>query len=286
MDIQKSEAFAEGYYASIQVVSEYMKNRWNNLIDPILPKPETGFRDACIKTLFCRAVAWLQTLEKMNHTVCFQAVVSSNRSLMEIVVDLILLHHDKTNHSGWKMYWWGLSEKLKACEETIEFYKGPGMALPDMYEPRQDFINREKAQIEDMRKILWPTKTGHPRRWTGKDLKDDLKQADVLHGDLVKKELTVTLREVYQTEFRLMSWQAHSGVAGVWNVPPESFNMTCGFAFLRSADLGMLCTKIVLKDFGLTDHLQGLDREWNLLKEYRAKAFFDIQTQRLGKMEI
>lgn len=286
MNIQDSEAFAEGCFSSVQIVCEYMKNRWNNLIDPILPKPQTGFRDACIKSLCLRAVAWMQTLEKMNHTVCFQAVVSSNRSLLEIAVDLILLHYDKTNLSGWKMHWWGQSEKLKACEETIDFYRENGIPLPDMYEARQDFIHREKADIERMRTTLWPTKSGHPRRWTGKDLKDDIKQASDLHGNLVKKDLGVTLRELYQTEFRFMSWHAHSGLPGVWDVPAESFSITCGSAFLMSADLGMLCTKIVLKDFGLTDHLPDLDREWDQLKEYRAKASFDVQMQRLGEIEI
>lgn len=286
MELKKAEAIADGKFAGIQIVAGYMKDRWNNLIDPILPNPQTGHRDACIKSLYLRALAWMQTLEKMNHAVCFQAVVSSNRSLLEIAVDLILLHHDKSNHSGWKMYCWGLSEKLKGCEETVSFYQDSNLELPDQYEPRRDFIQREKWNIEHFRKALWPTKTGHPRRWTGQDLKADIREADRLYGNLVKDELGVILSELYVTEFRQMSWQVHSGIAGVNNLPADTFNLLCGIAFMRSADLGMLSTKIVLNDFGLTAQLPKLRDEWDRLKEGRTKSFCDIQLQKLGTLEL
>jgi hypothetical protein len=44
-------------------------------------------------------------------------------------------------------------------------------------------------------------------------------------------------------------------MVGQLNVNLEFFQISCAMAFLRCADLGMLCTKIVLKDFGLVEHL-------------------------------
>lgn len=288
MDIKKSEASAEGFYASTQIVSGYLTDRWNNLINPVLLKHETPNRDACIKSLYLRATAWLKTLTKMDHAVCAQATLAGYRSLIEIVVDLFLLHHDKTNGSGWKVYVWGLSEKLKGAEETLEYYSKNGIPLPEQFEPRRDFIKCEKVNIDNLRKILWPAKDPnkavHPNRWTERKLADDIKVVDSFYGAIIKDDLGVTLEELYCTQFRYLSWFVHSGTASVFDLPAEHYNLICGLSFKGSADLGMLCAKIVLTDFGLTDHLTGLKDEWARLSELRTKSFFDTQMQRLGEL--
>jgi hypothetical protein len=59
-----------------------------------------------------------------------------------------------------------------------------------------------------------------------------------------------------------MNWRIHSGVASFLNQPPQAFNYSCGFALKACADFGMLCTKIVLTDFGLDVAPNGLEDEW------------------------
>jgi hypothetical protein len=74
-----------------------------------------------------------------------------------------------------------------------------------------------------------------------------------------------------------MNWQIHSGVAGAWNIPPQGFHIICGLALMWCADFGMLCTKLILKDFGLDTALEGLRQEWDNVKQQRSIAFVEAQ---------
>lgn len=287
-DFDRTNAIADGWFSSVQLVAQFMRDRWNESINSILDRAETRHRDNCIKDLYLRATAWMLSLEKLNGPIHVQAIVAANRGLLETATDLFLLHDDKTNSSGWRMFWWAESEKLKSAEEKIEFYTRKGKPLPDQFEPSKQFYDRNKAQIEQMRNTLWPGKNSnnakHPNRWTGwrqvdwrpKSLKDDIKNVDAGYGGLISSELGATLEEIYSTEFRQMCWFVHSGISSTHNLPPEFYYLQCAFAFRRCADLGMLCTRVVLKDFGISDHHPEFDEIWNKLKEQRILAFAEI----------
>lgn len=273
-EIEESKAFATGLFQGAQIVSYYMKDRCH-LIRGAIIKSETGHRETCLKGLWMRAYAWMQTLEKLNSSLDFQAVSVANRALLEITVDLILLHHDKTNESGWKMFWWNLSEKLKASEQVVNFFNEQGVTVPDTYHAQEIFYKDEKSIVDNMRITLWPneripSKPVHPDRWTGSsNLFPDIEKADQLYSSVIKADIGSTLVEYYRTEYRKMNWRIHSGVASFWNQPPASFNLVCGLAFKYCADFGMLCTKIVLADFGFDASLEGLKQEWEKIKRKR-----------------
>jgi hypothetical protein len=92
--------------------------------------------------------------------------------LLEITVDLILLHQDKTNSTGSRMHWWGESQKMKSAEQIINYYKNIGMPVPDEYQGQIDFVRDSKGSVDHMRIALSPNKKDpakavHPQRWTG-----------------------------------------------------------------------------------------------------------------------
>jgi hypothetical protein len=271
-EIRESKAFATGLFQGAQVVFNYMKDRYS-LIAEAEVNSEIGHRGASIKGLWMRAYAWMQTIGRLNNPLDIQAISVGNRALLEITVDLILLHHDKTNKSGWKMIWWGESEKLKASEQVVNFYSEQKLAVPDRYEAQEEFYRNRKSIIEDMRKTLWPNRknpASHPDRWTGKgSLFDDIVDADKLYGFVVKDEIGFTLAEYYRTEYRKMNWRIHSGVASFLNQPPQAFNYSCGFALKACADFAMLSTKIVMMDFGISVPVGRLEDEWEEVKNKR-----------------
>ena len=282
MDKDKSNAFVTGLYQGAQIVAGYMKDR-SSLIEGVISKPETGHRDSSLKGLWLRSFAWMRSLETLNHTRHFQAISAGNRALLEITVDIILLHHDKTNALGWKIFQWGISERMKSAEQVVDFYAKKGVPVPDEYKALETLYKNEKSIVDHMRRTLWPLKKNpakaeHPKRWTGSsDLSIDVEEADRLYGAEIEAELGVRLLEYYRTEYRKMNWQIHSGIAGFWNVPPEGFNIICGLALNWCANLGMLCTKIVLKDFGYNTALDGLSQEWENIKLQRAQAYAEVQ---------
>lgn len=78
-----------------------------------------------------------------------------------------------------------------------------------------------------------------------------------------------------------MNWRIHSGAASFWNQPPQAFHLVAGFALKWCGDLGMLCTKIVLSDFGFDVALNGLRDEWENIKAQRDLVCF----QELNKFQ-
>jgi hypothetical protein len=278
-EIEESKAFATGLFQGAQLVSQYMKDRYP-LIEGVIIKSETGHREAALKGLWMRAYAWMQTLGKLNDPLDFQAISVGNRALLEVTVDLVLLHHDKTNESGWKMFQWNVSEKMKASEQIVNFYNEQGLSVPDTYEAQEIFFRNEKSIVDNIRVTLWPNKKNpskpvHPDRWTGNsNLFPDIENADRLYGSVIKADMGSTLVEYYRTEYRKMNWRIHSGVASFWNQPPEAFNLVAAFGFKWCADFSMLCTKIILTDFGFDIALEGLEQEWEKIKNQRDLVCF------------
>jgi hypothetical protein len=287
--IEETKAFATGLYQGAQVVSDYVKERWR-LVEGVLPRSETGHRDACMKGLYGRVLAWMQTIVKLNDPLDFQALSIANRALLEITVDLILLHGDKTNSSGWRMHWWGESQKLKSAEQIINYYHANSLPVPDEYEAQVNFVRDSKASLDHMRRALWPNKKDpakatHSSRWTGNPtLFEDIVTADKYYGTEVKADLGSTLVEYYRAEYPKMNWHIHSGVASFWNQPPQAYNLVSGFAFKWSSDFGMLCAKIVLSDFGFNEVLDDLGQEWENLRHQRdVMCFNQISTLAAAK---
>lgn len=253
MDIRESEAWASRCYQDVQQVGDFMKSKVNPFFDGI---NKTSDRDVYIHGLFLRAVAWMLSLNNLNHGKHFQAIISGVRSLLEITTDLILLHYDNTNASAWRMRWWGLSSKLKAAKAVINFYATRAKkAVPYEDEDIVLFVQNEEAVISDMRQKLWPdlsdpNKGRHPERWTDRrTLLQDVQEADRLHGTVIESHLGSNLEEFYETEYRRMNWNVHgSGLTGIRDIPPEGVNVMCGLGYLWGARLSMICIDVVLRD--------------------------------------
>lgn len=190
--------------------------------------------------------------------------------MLEFAVDIILLHHDKTNTSGWKIFQWSQSEKLKAAETIVNFFKAD--FPPDQFEAQTKFYAQQKTFIEESRKTLWGV-VKHPARWTGRsDLFRDIVEADKLSASVIENTIGMSLARYYRTEYRKLNWFIHSGAAAFGGLPPPVFNLISADMLRWSADLAMLSTKIVLVDFGFYETLK-LDEEWADVKRKRLVAY-------------
>jgi hypothetical protein len=281
-------ALADAFYSAVQIVGEYMKE-CSGMIEGVRVKADTPHRDASIQGLWFRARAWMQSLEALNHTKHFQAISAANRALLEILVDLILLCHDKTNGAGWKIHQWGISERMKAAEQIVEFFAD--RTLPEEFEPQKTFYKNEKGIVDHFRRNLWPyrkdpSKARHPSRWTGNaDLSVDIEAADAAYGAEIRSQLGIGLIEYYRTRYRKMNWQIHSGTAGFWDFPPAAFDLVVAFAFQDCADLAMLSTKIVLTDFGFGQAIPDLSERWKTVADKRVLAYADKMNREPPKKE-
>lgn len=285
LELENAEAHANAIFAGIQLYREYMK-KCEPMIMAVLPRSEFRHRDDAIKAVWIRAYAWMQSLEVLNHTKHIQAISAGNRSLLEFTVDLVLLHTDPTNNSGWKMHHLAFSERLKAAEQLISFY-GVGN-VPVAHSEAESFVLREKGSIENMRKQLWPSakdtnKGVHPERWTGRDLFRDVESADMAYGDQIRASLGMSLAEYYRTEYRRMNWLIHSTMAGVTNLDRLYYSNAAVLALKWSQDLAMFCTQVTLKDQQYHEAIENLNAEWRELREHRDHNYAIILRQRQDK---
>jgi hypothetical protein len=270
-ELKIAEAHANAMFAGIQLYREYMK-KCEPMIMGVLPRPALKHRDGAVQAVWIRAYAWMQSLELLNHTKHIQAISAGNRSLLEFAVDLVLLHTDPTNNSGWKMYHLAFSERLKAAEQLVDFY-GAGN-VPTVHSEAESFIQREKIPIDDMRRTLWPnaknpSKAVHPDRWTGRDLFRDAEAADAAYGTQIKSSLKISLTEYYRTQYRRMNWLIHSAMAGVTNLDRIYYSTAAVLALKWSQDLAMFCTQITLKDQQFHDAIDDLNEQWQELRRDR-----------------
>lgn len=257
---------AEGLFRGVVLIADYMKEANQNLLDTLMKPSE---RETAMHGVFLRAASWMKTLKKLNHPSDVQAIVTCNRSLLEITVDIILLHEDRTNATASRMWWWEESAKLKSAEAIATYYSGD---VPDEYTPQVEFIKNRKTAIQDQRTALW--NGGHPNRWTARNLQEDVKEADRVLGEEVRKGLGSTLTEYYETEYRRMNWYVHgSALASVRGLAPSTFQCVCGLAFKACSDLAWFCTKLILTDFGFMEHLPGIQDAWESLREQRLLAY-------------
>lgn len=260
--------YARLFFQRAQFLAQYMRSQ----VYPLLVQAQKqSDRQRCLEGMFLRALAWMQSLAKLDQPTDFQAIAACNRALLEIAVDMVLLYHDKTNGSTEQLEWWEQSAKLHVAENLVKFYEDAGKPVPSEYQPQVEFIQQQKTKIDQQRSTLWPhkgNKPKHPPRWTGdRDLLSDIREADKLHGMEVQQVLKVTLEEFYATEYRRMSWYIHgSTLAGIRNVPPEGFDLACLFAYRMCAGLAMLCTRIVLEEFGFTEQLSDLQSKWECIE--------------------
>jgi hypothetical protein len=153
--------------------------------------------------------------------------------------------------------------------------------LPKKYQIIREFYNKGKHIVEQKRIAFWPSKKNpnnprHPERWTGKSsLIEDVKIVDQYYGSDIKNDLGRSLKEFYSIEYQKLNWYIHSGITGNWGMPSEGFHIICGSAYKYCADFGMLCTKVLLSDFGFINILDGLRREWDQIKNNRQSAFLE-----------
>ena len=270
-ELKIAEAHANAMFAGIQLYREYMK-KCEPMIMSVIPRPALKHRDGAIQAVWIRAYAWMQSLELLNHTKHIQAISAGNRSLLEFANDLVLLHTDPTNNSGWKMHHLAFSERLKAAEQLVDFY-GAGN-VPSVHSEAESFIQREKTSIDDMRRTLWPNpknpgKAVHPDRWTGRDLFRDAEAADAAYGVQIKASLGMSLTEYYRTEYRRMNWLIHSTMAGVTNLDSIYYSTAVVLALKWCQELAMFCTQITLKDQQFHNAIDDLNEQWRELRRQR-----------------
>ncbi len=271
VNAEQSLAFANAVFQGIPLVNRYMRERTMPLLEGLITPSD---RDIRLTALYQRGFLWMQSLEKLSSPQDFQGIVTCNRALFELTIDMILLAEGGSIYTPERMYWWEQSAKLKGAEALVRYYNEIGQTVPGTYSHQVDFIHRKKSIVEHQRQALW-NRTNHPQRWTGtSDLSIDAKKADELRSDEVAGNLDSSLLEFYETQMRRMHLSVHGSALAIERyLSREGFYVIAALGYKWATDLALFCTKLILSDFGFSAHLPELRNEWNQLKADRLLIF-------------
>lgn len=271
-----TDAFALGaaHYEDVVTVRDFMTEK----VRPVIQRfANNDHGDGTVYGLFLRGLGWLATLAELRHPQHFQAALAGTRTLLELCVDLSLLHHDRAKLTPAMIVAWERSAKLKAAERTKRCFEG--RAIPEEHQERLAFIDREGDSIRAERASVWPGRTkphSHPERWTDRSLDRDAQSADAFGG--------YGLRDYYDGRYAELCWGTHgSGLAGVRSIPESHFPAIVAFAFQDAARLGTLASELALRYFNkfdsiLEERFKQLEKDrvhWRALGWAKAKGYIE-----------
>ena len=231
----------------------------NREVAPCLQGPFSNSRSVVMVAVYSRALAWAFSIEKWTTAIHFQSTASGTRALLEITSDMIRLSNDSSPDTETRIREWADSAKLKSAEALLDYFNNRAKKnIPARHSQAQDFVaeNRERilkrrAELEWTRIEKGKTKIIHPSRWTNQNLLYDIRKADSLAGNMIIRHLGVSLEEFYETEYQSLCWQVHgSGVTDVLGTNASHFNYAVVSGIFWCSCLIMLCTEIILDEFG------------------------------------
>jgi hypothetical protein len=266
-------------YHSALDVSRFMQEMGGLLVE----HTQSDRRRYCLEALWDRSKKWMLSITKLNQPSDFQAISAANRSLFEITVDMCLLHDDESGERGRACYAWGMSEQMRHVEGVVSFFQSGGAELSTTFSGFEEYLNEQKAGYDEIRRTLWPGKQGqprHPSRWTGRSsIVDDLADADNAFRETICSVLRMNLQSYYKSEYRMLSWAVHSGIAATWAADWDRLALLSSMALIRSADLAMICSRVLIEDVDLATPRADLIARWREAREFRSTIYERVRQQ-------
>jgi hypothetical protein len=191
-------------------------------------------RQHCFIAGYYRATTTVRSLLRLNNPSHFQAVSGLARTLLELAVDLRLI--DVTPEAVPKIYAFARLERLRSAEKMIAF--GRGLGASDDLSVYHSFVASNKESIEATCRDLWPNvKLRNLKHWT------------LLSFQQQAERLGEPFAEMYHVNYKPLSWQVHSGLAGVIDLEKQAFAMMCGVALKIALDCYAEVLRTTISEF-------------------------------------
>jgi hypothetical protein len=213
--------------------------------------------------LLDRVACWLLTLHRLDNTTHYQASMAGLRGLLELTVDLAFLFKDPSLND--QLEAWELSAKIRHARNFSSYGKGSPVALS----AAAAFINAREPQVAALRQKYWNCKT-HPPRWTGRDLRSDVRLAQQVCPGL-------ELERIFEETYSYTCWQVHgSALVGSRDAGGEDVLAAIIVGLIASGWLALGSAELAMRV---------LDR-WSTTDQKRLKAAEDAWVLRYGGFDV
>lgn len=257
-----SAALVRACQSGSSFVSAYICREVAPIITPLRPSSP---RAECFWGYFQRVESTIRGITLLKQVTLFPLVLAGTRSLLEGLVDVVLLYHSVPPDAVERMGEWERSARLKAAEAAVTYAQSKGREADGLYLQMADFVQRESEAIREARARLWPdskqtAKGRHPERWSDRNLLEDCRVADRLEP--------LMLEEFYETYYRRMNWSIHgSAFASMRGADVPSIELTYVQAHMKSSEFTLAAMDLILSGLGqkskeLGDRLEEVRSRW------------------------
>lgn len=229
-------------------------------------------RESVILGLYYRSVGFYRTAIELSSVIHQQSLTSAERSVIELYVDLELVHRNAVSDAVAKVIAFGDWQKLKAARRMDKFFTdNPGLdKQPSKATAHRAFIAREEQRILKTVAQLWGA-NAKPEHWTGLNLIDRSKRLDKDVEYLVMKD------------YDRRNFYVHTGLAGILNLSAQNFEQLCMFALSIIGECILKELQILGHELRLSQAIGGYDAVLAALGEVQTLAFADKVLQAQGE---
>jgi hypothetical protein len=207
------------WYAVLNSLAKFdeleVKRVVNGLLSPTLP-------EECVVSIYYRASANVGSLLELMTPNHFQAIAMLARSKFELAVDIAIFN--QVQGAPIKMRVFLDLEKLRACQNAVEFARNNPLTFQQSAKPQEDYITNNEIRIMRLVASTWPgVGLRDLTHWSAKRLPARVRM------------LPNEMGELYAFFYKQLSWSVHSGLEGSYGIKPETFVRMCGMAFNLAA---------------------------------------------------
>lgn len=229
-------------------------------------------REKVILGLYYRSVGFCRTAIELKSVIHQQSLTSAERSVVELYVDMELVHRDAIPKAVTKVIAFSDWQKLKAARRKVAFYaKYPDLdKTPSKATVHGEFIATHEQRILDQVAALWGAKA-KPEHWSGVNL--------IERGEKLGKDVEHLVMQDYDRR----NFYVHTGLTGVFNISPENFQQLCMFALTMIGECMLKELTILGAELRLSQAIKGYDEALEALGTVQTYAFADKILQANGE---
>lgn len=234
---------------------------WVDVVNPFVHEHESmPIRQLALTALCDRMIGHARVVPKLNSLVYQQSVTAAERSVIELWLDIQLLHLDLVVDGPRRLFAWAEYQKLASARRTDKFFADhPALdESPSSAEPHRSFIALDAERIDRQTAALWPAKGGRtpsPQHWSNMNLMDRAKAVGSAAQLLIIRG------------YDMRNFAVHSGVAAVTNVPSTAIE----FVHVQSVTNVANCMVDALRILGNELKIGESIEPYDLMVEYIAE---------------
>jgi hypothetical protein len=265
---------AGSYLALLEAIDIFTQESVNPVAQGLLNATN---REKIILGLYYRSLGFCRTAIELKSVAHQQSLTSAERSVIELRVDMELIHRNLVANGVEKFVAFTDYQKLRAARRIDEFFtRNPGLDTnPSHATPHRQFIQNNTARIEADVERFWGRnaqgRLNKPEHWSGQNLIDR------------SATLADEIRLMVIKDYDRRNFAVHTGLAGVFNLTRENFEAMCAIALeiigkCMVAELHILGDELRLVQ-AIPNYTQSLD----LVDTIQVYAFCDKVLQSLGE---